>query len=136
MYDPRRVLDSPFFARARLQAERLMRDPKAARQLMDQVVLRMEELERQPGPLGQLFERLGALVRMVRAYVGGTYRELPTKTLLLILAGLVYFVMPADLIPDFILGFGLIDDAAILGFIVNSIQGDLARFQKWEQDRI
>lgn len=135
MYDPRRILDSRFFTDARAQAERLLRDPSAARKLVDQVVLRMEELERQPGPIGQLFERLGALVRMVRAYVGGSYRDLPTKTILLCLAGLVYFIMPADVIPDFVLGFGLIDDAAVLGFILNSIQGDLTRFKKWEEDR-
>lgn len=135
MYDPRRFLEARFFTDARAQAERLIRDPQAVKKLVDQVVVRMEELERQPGPIGQLFERLGALVRMVRAYVGGSYRDVPTKTIALCVAGLIYFLMPADVIPDFILGFGLIDDAAVLGFILNSIQGDLARFKKWEGDR-
>lgn len=41
-------------------------------------------------------------------------RETPTAAKGMMLAGLAYFVLPTDLIPDFIAGLGYTDDAAVL----------------------
>jgi uncharacterized membrane protein YkvA (DUF1232 family) len=40
--------------------------------------------------------------------------------------------MPVDLIPDFLLGFGFIDDAALIGWILGSVKSDIERFIDWE----
>ena len=49
-----------------------------------------------------------------------------------IVAWLIYFVMPVDAIPDFILALGLVDDAALLGWVLSSVRTDLERFVEWE----
>lgn len=38
----------------------------------------------------------------------------PAKPRLIIIGALAYFVSPVDLVPDFILGLGFLDDASIL----------------------
>lgn len=40
--------------------------------------------------------------------------ELPIKEILMLAGAIAYFVMPADLIPDIIPGFGYADDLAAL----------------------
>ena len=44
----------------------------------------------------------------------------------------VYFVSLIDLIPDFIVGVGLVDDVAVIGWVLKSIKKDLEEFREWE----
>jgi uncharacterized membrane protein YkvA (DUF1232 family) len=50
----------------------------------------------------------------------------------MIIAAIVYFVMPLDLIPDFLAGFGFVDDAAVLGWTVKTLSSDIDAFTEWE----
>ena len=45
---------------------------------------------------------------------------LPAKGM--IFAALAYFVMPADIVPDVLLGTGFLDDATVLGFALQAVQ--------------
>jgi len=49
----------------------------------------------------------------------------PSKVKAVLLAALAYFVMPFDLIPDFIAGFGFTDDAAVLAMAVSLVAGNI-----------
>ncbi len=42
-----------------------------------------------------------------------------------LLAALTYFVVPTDLIPDFIAGLGFSDDAAVLLMVLNIFAGNI-----------
>ncbi|MDP4651837.1 MAG: DUF1232 domain-containing protein, partial [Haliea sp.] len=55
--------------------------------------------------------------------------------MLILVAAVVYFVMPVDVVPDILLGFGLLDDAAILGWTLRTLDVDLKRFRAWEASR-
>ncbi len=67
---------------------------------------------------------LMVLYRMLKAWTTGDYREIPWKTIVMALAA-IYFLNPLDLVPDFILGIGYLDDAVVLGFVMNSIRKDV-----------
>ena len=82
--------------------------------------------------IGSLSADVPRLVRLGSAIVRGEYRRLPWKTVFFVAAGLLYFVTPADLIPDFILGTGFLDDAVIVAYVMKAIRDDLARFEDWE----
>ena len=82
--------------------------------------------------IGSLKSDVPRLLRFARAYASGDYRRIPLKSLLLVVGGLLYFVMPVDLIPDFILGTGFLDDAVVVAYAMKAIRDDLARFEDWE----
>lgn len=73
-----------------------------------------------------------AFFRLIRAYANGSYRQVTPQALLMIVASVIYFVSPIDLIPDFIIGLGLIDDATVLAWTIRACASDLASFIDWE----
>lgn len=86
--------------------------------------------------ISRLWSDLPLLVRLLKAWKSGSYRGLRVRTIVSLAAALLYIVSPMDLLPDFIPGFGLIDDAAVLALFLHSIAQDLAAFRVWEQSRM
>lgn len=85
--------------------------------------------------IGRLWSDLPLLARLLKARKRGSYRGLSMRTIVSLAAALLYIVSPIDLMPDFIPGIGLIDDAAVLALLLHSIAQDLAAFRVWEQNR-
>lgn len=73
--------------------------------------------------------------RLIRAYANGSYRDVSLENFGLIVAAIIYFVMPLDALPDFIAGFGFTDDAAILAWTFNKVRAELAQFKLWESEQ-
>ena len=83
--------------------------------------------------LGAFWNELKTLLRLLRAYLSGSYRDVPWKTLLSASGAVLYFLNPFDLIADFIYVFGFLDDAVVVGLVLASIRRDLEKFNAWEQ---
>jgi uncharacterized membrane protein YkvA (DUF1232 family) len=83
--------------------------------------------------IGRLWTDLPLLFRLLKAWKDGNYRGLSVGTLASLVAALIYVLSPVDLIPDFIPGIGLIDDAAVLAFLLHSMAQDLSAFRRWEE---
>ena len=49
-----------------------------------------------------------------------------------IIAALIYFFSPVDLIPDCIPGIGLLDDAAVIGIAIKAVDNDLQAYREWK----
>lgn len=62
---------------------------------------------------------------VVAAFFAATDKKTPMRVRGTLLAALAYFVMPADMIPDFILGLGFTDDVAVLTAAMAAIQGHI-----------
>ncbi len=80
----------------------------------------------------QIKEVFFTFIRLVRAYLNGSYRQIPTKALVLGLATLLYLVMPLDIIPDFLPLIGYSDDLSVIAWFVTTFQRELTRFRSWE----
>lgn len=52
--------------------------------------------------------------QVVAAYYAAFDPATPIRTKAMLLAALAYFILPFDVIPDFILGFGFTDDMTVL----------------------
>ncbi|WP_200627054.1 YkvA family protein [Pseudomonas sp. LAM2023] len=88
------------------------------------------------GPrLGQLREDVKLLQSLCLAWWRGEYRAISAKALVTIVAGLLYFVSPIDAIPDWLLGVGLLDDIAVLGWVLKTVADELARFKAWRDSQ-
>ena len=121
--------NDPFFHGAMRRAERYIRDPERLKSLAQRASRKAAD---GPGPLEPLQERLTACVRLIRAYARGRYRVIPWNSLLMLVAALIYFVMPVDAVPDFVVGLGLLDDVAVLGWALKTFQEDIDAFVAWE----
>ena len=114
------------------KAEGYVRDPKKAKKLLEDAVKKAKGFEKNRGPLGEVWSYLTALFRLLRAYIRGEYRDIPWVSIVLVTVGIIYFVSPIDLVPDILPGIGLIDDAAVIAFVVAQIKADLDNFLAWE----
>jgi uncharacterized membrane protein YkvA (DUF1232 family) len=116
------------------KAIKLLKDRNRALRLLDAAAGRatggVEPIEKRG-----LGDRLKASVRLVRSTVRREYRNVPWQSLVLITAGLIYFVSPIDSLPDLIPLLGFTDDAAILAAIFASVRNDLDRFIDWERSQ-
>ena len=61
----------------------------------------------------------------VAAYYCATDRNTPAYVKAVLMGAIAYFVIPADVIPDFIVGLGFTDDAAVLMAALSAIRGHL-----------
>ncbi|MBT2683648.1 YkvA family protein [Bacillus sp. ISL-37] len=85
------------------------------------------------GSLSEIWDNLQLLFDLVGAWRRGEYRKIPTRSIVTIIASIIYFVSPIDLIPDFLIGLGIVDDAAVIGFVLKQISVDLERFRIWRE---
>ena len=86
--------------------------------------------------LAALFEKIELFIQMIRAYIKGEYKELPLRTIILIVAGLLYFINPLDLIPDLIPITGYLDDLSIVIWIAHSIDKDIQKFEEFLNSKV
>jgi len=70
------------------------------------------------------------LFTLFKDSINGKYRLHPI-TFGTVGAGLLYFIIPTDFIPDFLPLVGFIDDMAVLTTIVNSLQSELEKYRVW-----
>lgn len=87
------------------------------------------------GALSEIASSLRTALRLIRLYAAGEYRDISLQSLSLIVASIIYLVMPVDVLPDFIIGLGLTDDAALLAWTLRSVKDDLSRFRHWESEQ-
>jgi hypothetical protein len=82
------------------KAKNYLNDPKKLKELIDRARIKATSAGRY-GPLKPIWESIMALLRLLRAYWRGDYRQVPLQSLILIVAAILYFVSPIDIIPDF-----------------------------------
>lgn len=64
--------------------------------------------------LARFAGRLPFVEDLVAAYYCALDSGTPLRVRAILLAALAYFIVPADVVPDFILGFGFTDDATVI----------------------
>ena len=84
------------------------------------------------GFLARLFQDLKLLIPLIKDYWKGTYRDVSVKSIVIFVGALAYIISPIDLIPDYIIGLGQIDDAVILGLSLYFLEKDLRKYKEWK----
>jgi len=82
----------------------------------------------------KFIDNIKVFIRMIKAYTKGVYREVSLKSMLALVAAIVYFVMPVDLIPDIIPVTGLVDDFAVVMWVYNQLEKEINAFREWETE--
>lgn len=121
--------------KSKSKAEDYLKDPEKSRHLLDEAMKKAKNREKPTGPLADLWENLRTAFRLLQAYLNKKYTTIPWGSIVLVVGSIIYFVSPIDLMPDWIPLAGLIDDAAVLVFVLRQINADLQRFLAWEAEQ-
>ncbi|HKP93420.1 MAG TPA: YkvA family protein [Chthoniobacterales bacterium] len=128
------ITQSAAYRRAGVDAQAFARDPNRLRRLVEDAVGKISIIPR--GPFADTWPYLMAMIRLIRDYQRAEYRDISEVNLLTIIAAILYFVSPFDVIPDWVPVLGHIDDAFVISLALKSVRGDLDTFMAWETARI
>lgn len=76
---------------------------------------------------------LQLLLGLCAAWWRGEYHGIGRPALLAVVAALLYFLMPLDMVPDWLLAVGLLDDLAVLGWLMRTWQAELQAYRAWRE---
>ncbi len=124
-----------YYQKAREKAADIMGDKGKMSELANVSREKLQGLNFEDTKISRLAVNLRVLIRMIRAYANGSYRDIPWKSLAALVAGVVYFVMPLDLLPDFIPFTGFLDDFTVVMLISGAFQKDIEEFLFWEEHK-
>ncbi len=119
------------------KAKDFLSDEDKTREFMDDIEGRYNDSIRNKNPLffvkriRELKTYIPLFVSLVRSYIKKEYRQIPFMSIVTIVAALIYFLSPLDVIPDFIPGLGFVDDATIIAFCFMSFKHDLDKYSNW-----
>ena len=117
------------FKDAQKKAEEILKDPRKAKVLIDKV---LKKSNANRSIFDGIWEELQTLVRLIKAYRGGGYKDISKKSIIIIGGALVYLVNPLDIIPDITPIVGLFDDFTIIGYVLNTLREEIKRYTAWE----
>jgi len=127
-----RISENKFFQKAKEKASNILGDREKMNDLVASSKEKLQNINFEDSKISRMAVNLRVIARMIKAYANGRYRELPWKSMMAMVAGLVYFLMPIDLIPDFIPFTGFLDDFTVIMLISGAFRQDIEEFLLWE----
>jgi len=117
----------------RENAKGFIDNPKKTEGLLKKAI---QKARNNKGTLGDAWEKLQLFFDLVQAYSKGEYRNVAPATILAIIGAILYFVSPLDVVPDFLVGLGILDDAAVITFTLKKLSAELGEFKKWKYSKV
>lgn len=117
------------FKNSKEEAKKLIEDKDKTNKKIDEAFKKASENK---GKLGEVWNYLQLFFSISRDYINGKYKNVPTGSIIAIIAALLYFLSPIDLIPDFIPVIGYIDDIFVLGLVFSQVKSDLEEYEIWK----
>ena len=93
----------------------------------------LQRLEKKLKPI-PFIGRIPVIISLVRYYFKREYDDIPIGMIIAIIGAMIYFIVPIDFIPEGLLFFGLVDDAAVLAGCMKLIESDVKEYQEWRKD--
>ena len=107
----------------------------ASEQKMDEFLLKLEE-ELKTLPQGEKIANIPVFVSMIKSYIKKEYTAFPMNTIVSIVALLLYWVSPVDIIPDKIPIWGKADDICALTIVLRGVEKDVVEYKAWKNGEI
>lgn len=108
------------------QPQRLLSKLNAARQKLGRV---------NTGQLQDARGQLTLLIEFSQDLLSGRYQAMSVKTPVMVVAAILYFLLPLDSIPDFIVGLGYLDDVTVITFVYHQLSAEIEKYRAWRDAR-
>ncbi len=73
------------------------------------------------------------LCDMLTDTINGVYKNIPYSTFVMVATAIIYTISPIDILHDKIPILGVLDDALILKFVIETIKNDLEIYTSWKE---
>src|SRR5262249_13586703 len=130
VHDQKPALRNAAFARALSDAKAQAHDAERLQALFNKAARKAAAVPRKP--FKENWAYLQTMLRLIRYYYHGEYRQVSDDALVWIIAALNYLVDPLDLIPDKTPFLGFVDDASVVELVKDKTRRALEDFMKWE----
>jgi len=117
------------YKRFESRADDYINDSEKASELLENA---RKKAGKKQSSLAKIWGKVQLIFSLFDDWIKGRYKVIPTKSIIMIIVAIAYFVFPLDLLPDFIIGLGFIDDVAVLGFVIGQISKDLKDYEEWK----
>ena len=107
----------------------------ASEQKMDEFLIKLEK-ELKSLPQGEKIANIPIFVSMIKSYIKKEYTAFPMNTLVSIVALLLYWINPLDIIPDKIPIWGKADDICALTIVLRAVERDVEAYKAWRNGEI
>ncbi len=121
-----------FFKAMVASARRLIEHPEQLRQIVDDAFIKMRK---HSDAIREIAADLQIILRLIKAWLAGGYKDISTKSIVILIGAILYFLNPFDAIPDAIPVLGYVDDVAVVGWIVKTLKDEIEKFRVWESAR-
>jgi uncharacterized membrane protein YkvA (DUF1232 family) len=126
------VTNNRFFKIAIERATKLAGKPGRIISLLAQLSVKIYNTKGSTPKLSMIRDQFRIIGRMIKAHVTGAYKIRSMRIFIILLAAIIYFINPLDLIPDIIFGIGLADDLAVLTWVYSAAAEEINLFKNWE----
>lgn len=116
------------FGRAVKKAAELINQKQEITSLLDRAG---EKAAQKKKILGEAWQDLKLLFDLIRDWKSGNYKGISVANILIVIGAVIYFVNPLDVIPDFIIGFGFLDDITVIGHVISSLKKEIQSYREW-----
>ena len=116
------------------KSKTIVTDNQRVKNLLEQAGVKIQEVSHTEESKNKLIVLVKLLIRMVRFQLSGKKETFSARTLFMIVFAIAYFVIPTDLIPDFIPMLGFTDDLTVLYYVTESIRDDIEEFKAMESE--
>lgn len=103
--------------------------------MVNDAFVKAKKFEKKKGPLEEIWDSIQLLFGLIKDWASGDYKDVPIGSIILIIIGILYFVSPIDIVPDFFPG-GIIDDAVVLGLVIKQLSSDLDKYYAWKENQL
>lgn len=114
-------------------AKKYVDNPKKTAKLINKT---KKKAKNNKGSLAKVWNNFQLLTELLKSWSTGEYRNISKKSIVFIIASILYFVSPIDIIPDFLFGIGIIDDAAVISFAIKQLSGEIEKYHLWKQNTV
>lgn len=112
------------------KAEKIISNTEKTSKLINDAMEKVNKISK--GPVEEVWGSLIIFFNLITDWLKGNYKNVPLGSLIMILASIIYFLTPFDIIPDFIVGLGYIDDMAVISYTFRQLQTDIDKYLVWK----